>query len=50
MLSNQYTIKEVKQIINATGDIVNDCSISNLVTDSRRINNAAQGLFFCFKR
>ena len=46
MLSNQYNIKEVQRIINATGDVVSDAIISNLLTDSRRINNAAEGLFF----
>src|SRR5476649_1536576 len=46
MLSNQYNIKEVQQIINATGDLVSDAIISSLLTDSRRINNAAEGLFF----
>src|SRR5476649_781405 len=46
MLSNQYSIKEVKQIINAGGDLVTDDTISVLLTDSRRINTAAEGLFF----
>jgi alanine racemase len=46
MHSNQYTITEVKQIISAGGHIVKECTISALFTDSRRINNAAEGLFF----
>ncbi|MDB5156501.1 MAG: Alanine racemase [Mucilaginibacter sp.] len=46
MLSNQYLITEVKQIINAQGDIVTEDLISVLLTDSRRINIAAGGLFF----
>ncbi|WP_183557636.1 bifunctional UDP-N-acetylmuramoyl-tripeptide:D-alanyl-D-alanine ligase/alanine racemase [Mucilaginibacter sp. SP1R1] len=46
MHSNQYSITEVKQIINAGGNIVNENTISSLLTDSRRINNAADGLFF----
>jgi alanine racemase len=46
MPSNLYPVTEVKQIINASGDIINDCSISTLLTDSRRINNPAEGLFF----
>ncbi len=46
MLSNQYQITEVKQIINAEGEIVKEDNISVLLTDSRRINNAAEGLFF----
>jgi len=46
MLSNQYPITEVKQIINAQGDIVTEDLISVLLTDSRRINIPAGGLFF----
>ncbi|MDB5002886.1 MAG: Alanine racemase [Mucilaginibacter sp.] len=46
MLSNQYLIKEVKQIISAEGDIITEDIISVLLTDSRRINSAAEGLFF----
>jgi alanine racemase len=46
MRSNQYSITEVKQIINADGHIVKEYTISTLFTDSRRINNAAEGLFF----
>jgi alanine racemase len=46
MLSNQYNIKEVQQIINATGELLTEGIISNLLTDSRRINNATEGLFF----
>lgn len=46
MLSNQYNIKEVKQIISAEGDIITDDVISVLLTDSRRITTASEGLFF----
>ena len=46
MLNNQYQITEVKQIINAGGNIVKEYVISTLFTDSRRLNNAAEGLFF----
>ncbi|SDP22009.1 UDP-N-acetylmuramoyl-tripeptide--D-alanyl-D-alanine ligase [Mucilaginibacter sp. OK268] len=46
MHNNQYTITEVKQIINAEGNIVSDSIVSTLLTDSRRISNAAEGLFF----
>ncbi|MDB5031959.1 bifunctional UDP-N-acetylmuramoyl-tripeptide:D-alanyl-D-alanine ligase/alanine racemase, partial [Mucilaginibacter sp.] len=46
MLSNQYTIQEVKQIINAECDLINDDIISVLLTDSRRISIASEGLFF----
>lgn len=46
MLSNYYTIQQVQQIINATGTIVSDGTITTLFTDSRRINNPIGGLFF----
>ena len=46
MLSNQYTISQVQQIINAEGIIIQDYAINTLLTDSRRINNPAEGLFF----
>ncbi|HEY9000562.1 MAG TPA: bifunctional UDP-N-acetylmuramoyl-tripeptide:D-alanyl-D-alanine ligase/alanine racemase [Mucilaginibacter sp.] len=46
MLSNHYSIREVQQIINAGGTIETDDIISVLLTDSRRITNASEGLFF----
>src|ERR1700709_1802166 len=46
MLSNQYAITEVQRIIKAGGTITNDHTISTLLTDSRRITNAPEGLFF----
>src|SRR5476651_1060763 len=46
MPNNQYAIAEVKQIIKASGEIVKDYTIDTLLTDSRRIANAASGLFF----
>ena len=46
MPSNQYTISEVQQVIKAAGTIVKEYTISTLLTDSRRINNAPEGLFF----
>jgi alanine racemase len=46
MLSNHYSIREVQQIINAAGVIEADSIISVLLTDSRRITNASEGLFF----
>ncbi|RYU92483.1 bifunctional UDP-N-acetylmuramoyl-tripeptide:D-alanyl-D-alanine ligase/alanine racemase [Mucilaginibacter terrigena] len=45
-MQNTYTINDVKQVINATGDIVTDAAISTLLTDSRRIGNPAGSLFF----
>ena len=46
MLNNKYAIAEVRQIINAGGEIVKDYMIGTLLTDSRRISNPAEGLFF----
>ena len=46
MPSNLYPIAEVKQIIKAKGAIIKEYTISTLLTDSRRINNPAEGLFF----
>ncbi|NCD71727.1 bifunctional UDP-N-acetylmuramoyl-tripeptide:D-alanyl-D-alanine ligase/alanine racemase [Mucilaginibacter sp. R11] len=41
-----YSIKEVKQIINAHGPIIREATVSVLITDSRRIINPAEALFF----
>jgi alanine racemase len=46
MLSSQYPIAEVQQIISATGTIVRENNISILITDSRQISNPAESLFF----
>jgi len=46
MLSMHYPISKIKEIINANGAIVHDYSIGVLITDSRRINNAPEALFF----
>jgi len=46
MPDNHYAITAIKQIIGATGPVVKDYTISTLLTDSRRITNAAEGLFF----
>jgi Alr-MurF fusion protein len=46
MLSNHYPIKDIQQIIGATGTIVKENTISALLTDSRRISNGPGGLFF----
>ena len=46
MLNSQYTISKIKEIINAAGAIVNEDTVSVLFTDSRRINNATEALFF----
>jgi alanine racemase len=46
MLSSQYSIPQVQQIIGATGTIVRENNISILLTDSRQISNPVEGLFF----
>jgi UDP-N-acetylmuramoyl-tripeptide--D-alanyl-D-alanine ligase len=46
MLSNQYSIAQVKKIIGATGSTPHPAEINNLLTDSRKINNPAASLFF----
>lgn len=45
-MQSTYSINDVKQIISATGTITTDCTISVLVTDSRRIINPVYSLFF----
>lgn len=45
-MQGSYTVSEVKDIINATGDVVNNSQLSTLLTDSRRIINPAASLFF----
>src|ERR1700739_2974501 len=46
MPANHYLISAIKEIIGANGTIEKDGTISTLLTDSRRISNAAEGLFF----
>ena len=46
MLSSRYSITKVQQIINARGTIVREATIGTLLTDSRRIGIANEGLFF----
>jgi alanine racemase len=46
MLSSQYTITKIKEIINAAGQITGDYNITALLTDSRRITSASDALFF----
>jgi Alr-MurF fusion protein len=46
MTNNQYAITEVQRIIKAAGPIVKEYTISTLLTDSRRISNGPEGLFF----
>ncbi|WDF53354.1 bifunctional UDP-N-acetylmuramoyl-tripeptide:D-alanyl-D-alanine ligase/alanine racemase [Mucilaginibacter sp. KACC 22063] len=44
-----YSIKEIRQIIGAQGPIIRECNISGLITDSRQVLNASEGLFFALK-
>ncbi|MBS1531945.1 MAG: bifunctional UDP-N-acetylmuramoyl-tripeptide:D-alanyl-D-alanine ligase/alanine racemase [Bacteroidetes bacterium] len=46
MADNHYPVNEIKRIIGASGTIVKDDIVSVLLTDSRRITNGAEGLFF----
>jgi alanine racemase len=46
MLNSHYPVSKIKEVINANGVIVNDTPVSTLLTDSRRINNAAEAVFF----
>jgi len=46
MLSNQYNITAIKELIKAEGAVIKEYTINTLLTDSRRINNAASALFF----
>jgi alanine racemase len=45
-MQNSYTISKIKEVITAVADIVNDTTITVLLTDSRRISNPAVSLFF----
>jgi alanine racemase len=46
MAWNPYTTSAIKQIIRAGGEVVKEYTISTLLTDSRRISNPGEGLFF----
>jgi UDP-N-acetylmuramyl pentapeptide synthase len=45
-MQNSYPISQVKAIIGAAGEIIEDNHISVLLTDSRRITNPSSSLFF----
>ena len=45
----EYSIKEIFEIIGAEGEIHQDCSISILLTDSRRLSFPEQSLFFALQ-
>ena len=45
-MQNSYAITRIKQVINASGNIVEDTVISTLLTDTRRISNPSGSLFF----
>jgi len=46
MPGSQYPIKEIQQAINAGGTIIKEYTISNLLSDSRRITSPGESLFF----
>ena len=46
MLSTSYSIKDIREIISAGGPIIREATINTLLTDSRRLLNPAEGLFF----
>ncbi|MGZ3874018.1 MAG: bifunctional UDP-N-acetylmuramoyl-tripeptide:D-alanyl-D-alanine ligase/alanine racemase, partial [Mucilaginibacter sp.] len=46
MPSNSYTITAIQQIIHAGGNIIKEYTINTLLTDTRRISNTGDGLFF----
>lgn len=45
-MHSQYTVSQIGQVIFANAIIINDGYISTLITDSRRITNASEALFF----
>jgi UDP-N-acetylmuramoyl-tripeptide--D-alanyl-D-alanine ligase len=45
-MQSTYRVNDIKQIINAEGDVIDDQTITTLLTDSRRIVNPAGCLFF----
>lgn len=46
MAGIQYTISAIKHILDAEGKIIQNYPITTLLTDSRRISNAGESLFF----
>lgn len=46
MVNSTYTIATIGQILNASMIVDNDATITTLLTDSRRIANAPEALFF----
>ncbi|QQL50951.1 bifunctional UDP-N-acetylmuramoyl-tripeptide:D-alanyl-D-alanine ligase/alanine racemase [Mucilaginibacter ginkgonis] len=49
MPHNTYSIAEIKQILNAEGNVITDTYISVLLTDSRRAVNTHEALFFALR-
>ncbi|TFF39631.1 bifunctional UDP-N-acetylmuramoyl-tripeptide:D-alanyl-D-alanine ligase/alanine racemase [Mucilaginibacter psychrotolerans] len=45
-MQNSYAISQIKAIIGAAGEVVEDNHVSVLLTDSRRITNPSSSLFF----
>ena len=50
MPGKPYPISEIKRVLAAEGTIQQEYFIATIITDSRRISNAANGLFFRIKR
>jgi alanine racemase len=46
MAGHPYSITDIQQIIGATGTVAHKSTITNLLTDSRKINDPAASLFF----
>ncbi len=46
MLSTSYSVKDIREIVRASGPIIREATINTLLTDSRRLLNPAEGLFF----
>ncbi len=46
MFTNQYTVSIIGKIINAKLILISDTNISTLLTDSRRVFNTTEALFF----
>ncbi len=46
MPAHQYLVSEIKKIVGAKGAIVGDNPVNTLLTDSRRIANAGEAIFF----
>jgi len=46
MPAHQYLVSEIKKIIDAKGTVIHDNPVNVLLTDSRRVTNAGEAIFF----